>query len=162
MSFDAFLNIDGIEGESMDDRHAGWIEIMNFGFSVNQRVSRTASSAGGASAERAGFSEFALTKLVDKASPKLALACADGTHFGTIVIELYRAGKKKVKFMEYRLTNCLLSKFTTANANGEFPVDEMAINFGKIEWCYTQQSRTNGLAVGSFAAGWSLEKNCKA
>lgn len=27
MAFDAFIKIDGIEGESMDDKHQGWIEI---------------------------------------------------------------------------------------------------------------------------------------
>ena len=53
MAFDAFMHIDVIQGESSDERHAGWIEIKNFSLGVGQRVSRTASSAGGASAERA-------------------------------------------------------------------------------------------------------------
>jgi len=29
MSFDAFIKIDGIEGESTDDKHQGWIEILH-------------------------------------------------------------------------------------------------------------------------------------
>jgi type VI secretion system secreted protein Hcp len=30
MAFDAFLHIDSIEGESKDDRHKGWIEVLKF------------------------------------------------------------------------------------------------------------------------------------
>jgi type VI secretion system secreted protein Hcp len=162
MGFDAFIKFDGIEGESADSKHAGWIEILNYDLDVSQRVSRTASSAGGATTGRADFSELCFSKLLDKATPALALACAAGTHFDKVVIEICRAGKDKVKFMEYTLFNCIISKMTTASADGEFPVDDVAVNFGRILWCYTQQSRTGGGAVGNIAAGWSLEKNCRA
>jgi type VI secretion system secreted protein Hcp len=30
MAFDAFIIIDGIEGESTDDKHRGWIEVLSF------------------------------------------------------------------------------------------------------------------------------------
>lgn len=90
MGFDAFLTIDGIDGESTDEKHAGWIEIIRFGIGVRQEVSATASSCGGASAERTDFSDFIIRKLLDKSSPKLALACAAGTHIDKIVVELCR------------------------------------------------------------------------
>jgi type VI secretion system secreted protein Hcp len=162
MAFDAFMQIDGIQGESGDERHAGWIEIKNFSLGVGQRVSRTASSAGGASAERADFAEFTLSKLLDIATPQLALACAAGTHIDRIVVAICRAGKDKVKFMEYRFANCLISAFATHSAHGEFPVDDVAIHYGQIEWHYTRQNRAGGGPMGNLAAGWSLEKNCKA
>ncbi len=162
MGFDAFIRIEGIEGESTDDKHLGWIQVEDYHLSVNQRVSKTASSAGGASAERANFSELTFTKLLDKATPKLALACAAGTHIDKIVVEICRSGKEKVKYMAYTLTNCLITKLSTASTSGEFPMDDVAVNFGKIQWCYTQQSRAGGGAVGNIAAGWSLEKNCRA
>jgi type VI secretion system secreted protein Hcp len=66
MAFDAFVKIDGIEGESTDDMHQGWIEIQSFGASHSQSISNTASSAGGATAERADFHDFAFEKLLDK------------------------------------------------------------------------------------------------
>jgi type VI secretion system secreted protein Hcp len=108
MGFDAFIKFDDIEGESTDSKHAGWIEIINFDLDIGQRVSRTASSAGGGTTERADFSEFNFSKLLDRATPKLTLACAAGTHFNRIVIEICRAGNNKVKFMEYILTNCII------------------------------------------------------
>ena len=91
MAFDAFIKIDGIEGESTDDKHPGWIEILSFGSGHSQNVSKTASSAGGASAERADFHDFAFEKFLDQATPKLALACASGEHIDTVRVELCRA-----------------------------------------------------------------------
>jgi type VI secretion system secreted protein Hcp len=161
MAFDTFIKIDGIEGESTDDKHQGWIEVLYFKTEIKQKISSTASSAGGASAERANFKDFIFTKQLDKASPKLALACAAGTHIGKIIIKICRAGTDKIKFMEYTLTNCLISKITTGGSEEVFPAETLKINFGKIEWCYTQQSRAGGGSVGNIASGWSLEKNCK-
>jgi type VI secretion system secreted protein Hcp len=80
MAFDGFMQLNGIEGESTDTKHKGWIEISDCNMEIMQRVSTTASSAGGASAEKADFSNLRFTKLMDKSSPQLALACAKGTH----------------------------------------------------------------------------------
>jgi type VI secretion system secreted protein Hcp len=160
MAFDTFIQIAGIEGESSDDKHQNWIEIISYGSGLAQSVSSTASSVGGASAERADFHDFTFTKQLDTASPKLAIACADGTHIDTIIVELCRAGTDKVKFMEYKMTNCLISSIMTSGG-GDFPTEEVAINFGKIEWSYTQQKRKGGGASGNVAAGWDLQKNAK-
>lgn len=100
------------------------------------------------------------SKQIDKSSPKLALACADGTHIDTIVIEFCRAGTDKVKFMEYKLSNCLISEVTMV-AGGAFPVESVNINYGKIEWSYTQQKRSGGGASGNVATGWDLQRNSK-
>jgi type VI secretion system secreted protein Hcp len=159
---DAFVKIDGIEGESMDEKHVGWIEIIRYGTGVRQTVSTTASSAGGATAERADFDSFAFSKLIDKSSPLLMLACAAGTHIDEMIVELCRAGTDKVKFMEYRLKNCLINWVSTSSGdpNNSFPVELVKINFGKIEWCYIQQKRLGGWASGNIAAGWDLQRNC--
>lgn len=162
MSYDVYLKIEGIEGESSDAKHVGWIEATSYGVAHSQNISSTASSAGGASAERADFSDFTFSKLIDKASPLLALACASGTHIDTIIVELYRAGGEKIKFMEYKLTNCIISSVTAGSKGKQFfPTEHITINFGKIEWSYTVQSRQGGWAAGNIAGGWNLENNAR-
>jgi type VI secretion system secreted protein Hcp len=165
MAFDAFLKIDGIEGESTDDKHKGWIEITSFDIGVTQRSSATASSAGGGSTERADFNDFTISKDLDKASPKLALSCAAGTHINNIVVEICRAGDEKVKFMEYKMTNCIISNVSAsgsdAGKDGAFPSESVSINYGKITWNYVQQSRAGGGPAGNIMSGWDLQKNCK-
>ncbi len=161
MAFDAFIKIEGIENESTDDKHQGWIEVLHFEMGMTQKVSTTASSSGGASAERATFQDFNFTKMLDKATPNLALACADGTHIDKTAVEICRAGTDKVKFMAYELGNCIISK-VSMESGGEFPFENVGINYGIIHWCYTQQKRAGGGAAGNVAAGWDLQKNCKA
>lgn len=161
MAFDAFIKIDGIDGESTDEKHADWIEVKKFSTGLNQQASATASSVGGASSERADFHGLTITKLIDKASPKLALACAAGTHIDSITLEICRAGDQKVKYMEYKMSNCIIGSVTTSGGEEEFPQEDVTIDFGKVEWAYTVQSRKGGGAAGNVAGGWDLQRNCK-
>jgi type VI secretion system secreted protein Hcp len=158
MAFDGFLKIKGIDGESTDTKHQGWIEISDCNMEILQSISATASSAGGASAERADFSDFCFTKLLDKASPQLAQACAKGTHFDTVAVELCRAGSEKIKFMEIKMSDVLISHIAM-NAGGDFPSETIRLNYGKILWTYTQQNRQGGSAMGNVAAGWDRRRN---
>lgn len=160
MAFDAFVKLDGIEGESTDSKHSSWIEITSCDMEIHQTISTTASSAGGAGAERTDFSDLSFTKLLDKSSPMLAVACAQGTHFNTVTIELCRAGTEKIKFLEIKLTNSFISSIALS-AGGDFPSETVTLNYGKIEWKYTQQNRRGGTAAGNVAAGWDLQRNCK-
>lgn len=164
MAFDAFLKIDGIPGESTDDKHKDWIEVLSFSYGVSQKSSGAASTAGGASAERADFADFSIVKLLDKASPKIFEACAGGKHISSVIVELCRAGGDKVKYMEYKLTNCIISSFRPGGAaqGGEsLPLEEAAFNFGKIEISYSQQKRDDGSGGGQVASGWDLQANKK-
>ncbi|MCC7212711.1 MAG: type VI secretion system tube protein Hcp, partial [Candidatus Brocadia sp.] len=89
---------------------------------------------------------------------------ADGTHIKSVILELCRAGGDKVKYMEYKLSNCIISSVRPGGSSGgaeTLPLEEVAFNFGKIEWSYTQQKRADGSGGGQVAAGWDLEKNKK-
>jgi len=156
------VQIDGIEGESTDSQHSGWIEAINFSIGASQEVSKTASSAGGATAERADIKPFTFTKQVDSSSPKLFQACAAGTHFDKITIALYRAGgDEKVKYMQYDLTNCLISDVATIGGGEDFPSESVSLNFGKITITYAKQRRDGGGLAGNISAGWDLQRNSK-
>lgn len=164
MAFDAFLKIDGIPGESTDDKHKDWIEILSYGWGVSQPSSGAASTGGGASAERADFQDFTISKTIDKASPKLFLACADGTHIKEVKLELCRAGGDKMKYMEYKLSDCMIGIAAPSGASGggeALPTEEISFSYGKVEMTYTQQKRADGSGGGNVAAGWDLEANKK-
>jgi type VI secretion system secreted protein Hcp len=160
MAFDAFVKIDEIEGESRDEGHCGWIEVIRFAFALRQKISGSPGSAGGASAGRADFRDFIFKKELDHASPQLALACAAGTHIDEIRLALFRAGGEKVKFMEYKLQNCLISRIQAFGAS-RFPTESVRINFGKIHWQYVLQQRAGGGPCGQVSTGWDLQRNRK-
>jgi len=52
MAFDAFIQIDDIAGEALDEQYTNWIEINGYNFGVNQSTLATASSSGGATSGR--------------------------------------------------------------------------------------------------------------
>ena len=113
MAFDVFIKIDGIPGESSDDKHKEWIEVLGFSHQIEQPASSTASSVGGATAERVNHGSFNFTHSFDKATPKLLEACCTGKHIKEVTVEFCRAGGDKVKYMEIKLEQVLIPVFPT-------------------------------------------------
>lgn len=159
MAFDAFLKIDGIPGESTDDKHKEWIEISSYSHAAHQAVSRTASSAGGASAERVNFNDLVITKLIDKASPKLLEACCSGKHIKEVVIELCRAGTDKQKYLEIKMGQVLISGYQHGAAGDRFGGETVTFNPGTFRMVYSQQKRSDGTLGGNVSGGWDLTTN---
>jgi type VI secretion system secreted protein Hcp len=162
MAFDAFVKIDGIPGESTDDKHKDWIEILSFNFGIHQPTSSTASSAGGATAERVDLDDLSIVKHLDKASPKLYELCCNGKHVKDVTLELCRAGGDKLKYLEVKMEQVIIS---TVNPGGNsqgtdgFPTEAVSFNFGKVKWTYTQQKRADGSGGGNVTGGWDLTTN---
>ncbi|MFB4202291.1 Protein hcp1 [wastewater metagenome] len=173
MAFDAYLKIDGIPGESLDDKHKDWIEALSFDFGASQSTSSTASSAGGASAERVNLSEFRVRKYVDKASAKLFEACCKGQHIKDVTLHVNRAGGDKLRYMEIKLEEVIVSSTnmegtSTAASYDEsvnqedvhdLPSEVIKFNFARIKITYTQQKRSDGQGGGNVAGGWDRTRN---
>jgi type VI secretion system secreted protein Hcp len=173
--YDAFLNLDGVKGEALDDKHKDWIELAGFAHGITQPVSQTVSSAGGAATGRTQHGDFQVHKYVDAASPKLYEAISNGKHFSKAKIEVCRAGGSQVKFLEINLEEVMISQIKietpTPNENGstnettttpaglcktDLPTELVALNYGKIEWVYTQQKRKDGSGGGNVSAKYDL------
>jgi type VI secretion system secreted protein Hcp len=160
--FDAFIKIDGVPGESTDDKHKDWIEVLDFTHGITQPAHATRSSAGGASAERCDHDDFGITKMLDKASPKLLELCCQGKHIKEIVVELCRAGGDKMRYLEIKMEEVIISSVTpVGHPQGEygFPTETVKLNYGRIKWTYTQQKRVDGSGGGNVVGGWDLTAN---
>jgi type VI secretion system secreted protein Hcp len=165
---EGYMQIDGIPGESLDDKHKDWIEVLALGHEILQPVSSTKSSAGGASTGRTQHGDFVFTKLVDKASPKLNEAASNGKHLSKAKLEMCRAGGSQVKFYEITLEQVMVSKVQLNHSNGTsngasdsngdpgFPTETVHLNYGKIEWTYTQQKRADGSGGGNVTSKYDL------
>ena len=68
---DYFLKIDGIQGESQDDKHKNEIHLDSWSFGESN--AGTFSVGGGGGAGKVQMQDFHFVKRVDKAGPKLFL-----------------------------------------------------------------------------------------
>jgi len=162
MASDMFLKIDGIKGESTDADHKEWMEIDSFSWGVSQPASAVVSTAGGGTVGRASFGDLAVSKALDSATPNIALASASGQHIKEVIIELFRAaGDKRVKYMEIKMEDAIISSLSLGGGSGGLPSESLTFNYAKINWTYTKQERAGGGGGGNVAAGWDLKTNKK-
>jgi type VI secretion system secreted protein Hcp len=162
MAIDMFLKISTVPGESQDDKHKDWIEVLSFSFGASQKSAGERSTGGAASAERVSMQDFSVVKSLDKASPKLFIACCKGEHISEVKLELCRATGDKSKYMEYKMTDVLVSsvrKGGSAQGGEGLPLEEVAFNFGKIDWTYTATDHKTGKPSGDVKAHWDLVSN---
>ena len=159
-----FLKVDGIPGESTDDKHKDWIDIVSWSYGETQSAEVTASKVGGAAAERVKMQNFKFTMRTNKASPKLFQTCASGQHIREVVLEVCKSGGDKSKFLEVKLSEVIVSSFVslgssvTAGADA-YPMEEILLSFSKIKITYTMQKRADGSGGGNVEGGWDVKAN---
>ena len=120
MAIDMFLKIDGIDGESTDDKHNNEIVILSYAWGEAQPAP-TGGTGGGAG--KIALQDFHFSMLVNKASPKLFLACANGEHFKNAVLTVRHSGASPTEFFKWRFTEVLITSYQTAGdiATGAYP-----------------------------------------
>jgi len=160
MAIDVYLHIDGIKGESTDDRHKDWIECKSVSWAVEQPRSATSSTGGGHTAERCEHRDVVITKLADLASPILLQTCSAGRTIPKAKLEFMRADAQgeRVKYFEIELDNVLIGAVSPSVSEGDILTEEVGFKFSKVRWKYTQQ-RISGGAGGNTSGGWDLATN---
>ena len=159
MALNAYLKIDGIEGESRDAKHQGQIEIESFSWGESNFAS--AASGGGGGAGKVSMNDFHFVMKVSKASPQLFLACASGEHIPRAVLSISKAGAEQIDYVYWKFTDILISSYQTGGSSGDIvPTDSFSLNFAKIEVSYKEQSPDGSLGT-EHRAGWDLATNKK-
>ena len=78
-----------------------------------------------------------------------------------VTLELCRATGDKQKYMEYKMSDVLVSSVRpggSSKAGETLPLEEVSFNYGKIEITYTQTDQT-GKPKGDVKANWDLSAN---
>jgi len=160
MAIDVYLQIDGIKGESQDDKHKQWIEVSSVQWSMTQPKSATASTGGGHTTERAELEDIKFQKIADLSSPILMQTCVAGKTIPKAKFEFMRADGQgtRIKYFEIELENVLIGKVAPVVHEGSILSETVSLKFAKVKWKYTQQ-KVSGGACGNTAGGWDLSTN---
>src|ERR1700709_1149566 len=115
-SVDYFLKIDGVDGESTDDKHKGEIQLESY--SLGHTNAGSFSSGGGGGSGKVAMPDFHFVKKIDKSSPKLHTACATGEHIKTATLVCRKAGKDQQEFLTIVMSPVLVSSFQNGGSAG--------------------------------------------
>jgi type VI secretion system secreted protein Hcp len=157
---DYFLKIEGVDGESPDASHGGEIQIESF--SWGETNSGTHAAGGGGGAGKVSMQDFHFVMQMCKATPVLMLKCASGEHIPSAQLTCRKAGTDQQEFLKIKFTDLLVSSYQTGgSAHGDIvPMDQVSMNFTKIEFEYAPQ-KADGTLDSPVTAGWDLKKNQK-
>lgn len=160
MAADVYLQIEGIKGESQDQKHKDWIECSSVHWGINQPRSATASTGGGHTAERVEMEDIAFHKLADLSSPILMQYCAMGKTIPKVTFDFMRADGDGVPIPYFQITctNVIISAIHPGIEAGSILHEQVCFKFSKVNWKYTQQKIGGGVG-GSTIGGWDLATN---
>jgi type VI secretion system secreted protein Hcp len=140
-----FLKLDGINGESQDERHKEEIEVFSWNWGLASYITNTIT--------RVTFQDLTLTKPTDRATPPLILATCNGRHLRNAVLTIEHPFSQQI-FYRLNFTNVIVSHFAQAGASGGSATESFGLRFSAIQVEYTEPRSGAG-----YTAGWDLASN---
>jgi len=160
MAYDIFLQLDGIECESSDEKHQNWLEVQTFHFGVVQPSEGPASGSGAGGYGRAHFDDLQIAKHLSKSTPAIHKAAAAGTNIANGTLHVCRATGEKQVVLEVKLKNVMISVVSNSIATTSDLVDEnISLKYGQISVTYTEIDHSSGASKGNTSYGWDLTTN---
>ncbi|HMF55829.1 MAG TPA: type VI secretion system tube protein Hcp [Pyrinomonadaceae bacterium] len=157
---DMFLKLDGVKGESADNKHKDEIHIESFSWGMNQMGTHGAGGGGGAG--KVSVHDISVTKLLDKSSPTLMLFCCNGKHIKEGLITVRKAGENPVEYLKIKLTDILISGVQEAGHGSALLSENLTLNFAKFRVEYQMQGSDGKPQGGPESMGWDVKANVKA
>jgi type VI secretion system secreted protein Hcp len=160
MSGDIFLKLDGIEGESEDEKHKNEIQIETVSWGASNATSFAHGGGGGAG--KVQMQDVHFTKAVDKGSPKLYQACETGEHIKSAILTFRKAGKEQQEYLKVTLSDVIISSysFQDHSKGGDLAHESISLAYAKIEREYKPQ-KADGTLGGGIQSGWDVKANKK-
>lgn len=145
---DTLLKIDSIEGESQDKDLPKTIEIQSWSAGVTHSGSFGSGTGGGTG--KAQFQDLHFTKSADKASVKIAKACATGQHIKEAVLVIRKAGgPSTLPYLTITMTNVRVTSFQTSGHGSGGTSEQFSLNFEKIKYSYQAQDEKGAKKDGA-------------
>lgn len=159
MAVDMFIKIGDVKGESRDKVHKGEIDVLAWSWGMSN--SGSAHVGGGAGAGKVNMQDVSFTKYIDKSSPDLMLACANGKHYDTATLIVRKAGEKPLEYLTIKMDEVLVTAVSTGGSGGEDRLTEnVTLNFAKVNVKYVEQ-KADGTAGDKPEMTYNIAENTK-
>jgi type VI secretion system Hcp family effector len=155
---DIYIKFEGLDGEVLDENHAGWCEVITF----DQAHNMSASSSGLLRQKVSPvFEDVRIAKTIDKVSPKLAEAVCNGTVYPTVEIHVTAQAfsTSRMTYLSYELKNALVTSYRVSGASqsDDVPCEEVSLNFEQIRVTYTEYD-SSGKTKGNVEYTWEIDE----
>jgi len=157
MAFDAFLKIEGVEGESTRKGFEKQMEILSFSWGASN-PSTIGAGGGGGGGGKVSVSSFNIMKKSDSASPLLFQACCQGDHYPKATVTLNKSGgKAAIDFLKYEFEEVYVDSVQWSGSSGgdDTPAESVSFSFGKVSVTYTGQ-KPDGSKGSPTVGAWDL------
>jgi type VI secretion system secreted protein Hcp len=129
-----FMQYGTIQGDVTATGYEHWIELSSFQWGVGRSISSPTGSIADRESSPPSVSEIKITKALDSSSPLLFKEALSGEG-QTVTIAFVKPGPngQLVAYLQFTLTNTLVSGFSTSSA-GDRPTESVSLNFTKIQY----------------------------
>ncbi len=146
-TYDKFLKLDGIQGESADLKHKNEIDILTYAFGGRNLLEDNEPS------QNLHLNVIKLVKNIDKSSPKLFQAMLNGDKINNGTIYMVKSGRSAST-----ISTIVLKDVTVTSYKQYGKYEEVCLGYSKISFTYFQQN-ADGTQGASETASWNLNTN---
>jgi type VI secretion system secreted protein Hcp len=141
---DMVLQLTGIQGESRDSEHKGWIDVMGWSWGMQSPSDVVTGQRIG----RAKVNNLKIIKRVDKASPTLIQYLKTNKVMKQGRLRVRKAGGNPFVYYEIQLENVRLTEVTAESQDQEL-VEHWSLSFTTATFKYTPQNASGGPESGT-------------
>jgi type VI secretion system secreted protein Hcp len=129
-----YMNYDSlaIKGDVTATGWENWIELNSFQFGLGRGIASPTGGSADRESSAPSLSEITISKAQDSATGPLVTAALQGEGVTVIIDFVKTSSGQLTKYMEYKLTNTLISGWSTSSG-GDRPSESISLNFTKIE-----------------------------
>lgn len=158
MAYDYFLKLDGIPGDSTNEKFANQIQVFSFSFGASNP--QPAAGAKG----KVNLSSLSLQTEVSIASPKLLLACEQGKQLKSGVLTAVSADGTgaSAPVLQLSLQPVRVESVSYGGASGGGrPSESISLSYNALTFSFTPVD-ASGASGSPVQSGWNISKNAPA
>ena len=151
------LRIDGIAGDSQDEKHKREIQLESFSWGL-AHAEASGGPAGGGGAGKAVVQDLDFVQRTSVASPRLIEAVATGKHVKTATLTARKVGGGQQEFLTIKLDDVVVSSYEISERGAEYPLESVRLRFDTVHVTYKPQ-KPDGSLGAPVTFGWSVKQN---